>query len=119
MGGFRYALIGGHCHGATRDGLTRSQTSYVIRLAFSVWSCVGSGAKHKEVDSLISSDGSGLIVSEVAVWLPRLVVAKVMGQGSIAIYVLSICLLVCLSENRRGDKLTNILRAGKQKDSGN
>ena len=30
-----------------RDGLTGSQASYVIDLAFSVWSCIGSGGKVK------------------------------------------------------------------------
>lgn len=28
--GLRYAVIGGHCSGETRDGLTRSQASYGI-----------------------------------------------------------------------------------------
>lgn len=40
--GFRYALIGGHPCGEAGDGLTRNQASYVIGLAFSGWSCVGS-----------------------------------------------------------------------------
>lgn len=43
--GFSYDLIGGQCHGEAGDGLTRSQASYVMGLAFSDWSCAGSGAK--------------------------------------------------------------------------
>ena len=50
------------------------------------------GAKYKEADSLTSSGHSGLIVSKVVVWLPRLVAAEVMGQHSNVIYGLSICL---------------------------
>lgn len=87
------ALTGSHPCGEAGDGLTRSQASYVIGLAVSVWSCLEVGMKRKKADSSTSSNHSGLFASEAVFWLPRLVAVEVMGQLSIVIRSLaSVCL---------------------------
>ena len=52
-------------------------------------------------------------------WLPRPVAVEVLGQCSVVIHGMAICPFIWLIFHRRGDEITNILEAGKQKDGGN
>lgn len=77
--------------------LTRSRTSYVVRLESVFWLSLvppelqtETTKKNREAERhWPSSDCFGLIAAEVAVWLPGLHVAEVVDENSVVVYDLS------------------------------